>query len=141
MKTIIETATDAGNFTTLLSALKAADMTDTLKGAGPFTVFAPSDDAFKKLPAGTIDLLLKDSSKLKSVLKYHAVPGKLASKDIKAGDIKTVEGTALTASVKDRDIRVNGAKVVKADIAASNGVIHVIDTVVMPKGTVLPKAA
>ena len=141
MKTIIETATEAGKFTTLLSALKAAKMTDTLNVTGPFTLFAPSDEAFKKPRAGTVDLLLKDASKLKSVLGYHAVSGKHASKDIKAGDIKTVEGSALVVSVKDKDIKVNGAKVVQADMVASNGVIHMIDTVVMPKGTTLSKAA
>ena len=141
MKTIIETALDAGKFTTLLSALKAASLTETLRGAGPFTVFAPTDDAFRKLPPGALDALLKNVSKLKSVLTYHVVPGSLAAKDIKSGDIKTVEGTALVAGVHGNDVTVNGAKIVQADIAASNGVIHVIDAIIMPAGMALAAAA
>jgi uncharacterized surface protein with fasciclin (FAS1) repeats len=133
MKTLIETAVEAGNFTTLLAALKAAALTDTLGTAGPFTVFAPTDEAFKKLPAGTVDSLLKDAKKLKAILTYHVVSGAAMAKDVKSGDIKSLEGTMLHANVTGHDVTINGAKVVKADIAASNGVIHVIDTVLMPK--------
>jgi uncharacterized surface protein with fasciclin (FAS1) repeats len=133
MKTLIETAVEAGNFTTLLAALKAAALTDTLGTAGPFTVFAPTDEAFKKLPAGTVDSLLKDVKKLKAILTYHVVSGAVMAKDVKSGDIKSLEGSMLTAAVHGHDVTINDAKVVKADIAASNGVIHVIDTVLMPK--------
>jgi uncharacterized surface protein with fasciclin (FAS1) repeats len=141
MKTIIETAKDAGKFTTLIAAVKAAGLTETLNGKGPFTVFAPNDDAFKKVSKTDLDALLKDPIKLKSILTYHVVAGNIAAKDVKAGDIKTVQGTPLTATVKGDAITVNGAKVVKANIAASNGMIHVIDTVVMPKGTKVAIAA
>jgi uncharacterized surface protein with fasciclin (FAS1) repeats len=133
MKNLIDTAADAGNFSTLLSALSAAALTDTLRGTGPFTVFAPTDEAFKKLPAGTLDSLLKDIPKLKSILTYHVAAGSIAAKDVKSGDLKTLEGTALVAGVHGANVTVNGAKVVRADIAASNGVIHSIDTVLMPK--------
>jgi uncharacterized surface protein with fasciclin (FAS1) repeats len=141
MKTILETATDAGKFNTLIAALKAANLKETLNGAGPYTVFAPTDEAFKKLQPGALDALLKDAAKLKSVLTYHVVPGKIAAKDIKAGDVKTLEGAMLVASVKGSEVRVNDAKVLQADIVASNGVIHAIDAVVMPKGTKLAAAA
>jgi len=141
MKTILETAKDAGKFNTLIAAVKAAGLTETLNGKGPFTLFAPSDEAFKKISKTDLDVLLKDTGKLKSILNYHVVAGNLAAKDVKAGEIKTVQGTALTAAVKGNDVTVNGAKVVQANIAASNGMIHVIDTVIMPVGTKLPKAA
>jgi len=141
MKTIIDTATDAGKFTTLLNALKAAALTETLRGAGPYTVFAPTDEAFKQLAPGALNSLLKDTKKLKAILTYHVVSGTLAANDVKAGDIKTLEGTPLLA-VRDGDrVTVNGAKVVQADIAASNGVIHAIDAVIMPKGWMLAAAA
>jgi uncharacterized surface protein with fasciclin (FAS1) repeats len=141
MKTIIDTAADAGKFTTLLAAVKAANLTETLNGNGPFTVFAPTDEAFKKLKAADLEALLKDASKLKSILNYHVVAGNLAAKDIKSGDLRTVEGTMLSADVKGSNVTVNGAKVVQTDIAASNGTIHVIDAVIMPKGMKLAKAA
>lgn len=141
MKTIIETATDAGKFTTLLNALKAASLTETLSAPGPFTVFAPTDEAFNRLAPGTLNALLKDSKKLKSLLTYHVVPGKIASKDLKPGDIKTVESTSLTATVKGSEVSVNDAKIVQRDIEASNGVIHAIDAVIMPKGMMLAAAA
>jgi uncharacterized surface protein with fasciclin (FAS1) repeats len=141
MKTIIETARDAGKFTTLIAALKAAGLTDTLNSKGPFTVFAPTDEAFKKIGKADLDALLKDTVVLKAILTYHVVPGNMVAKDIKAGALKTVQGTALTAALKGNDVTVNGAKVVQANVAASNGVIHAIDTVVMPVGTKLPKAA
>ena len=100
MKTIIDTATDAGKFTTLLNALKAAALTETLRGAGPYTVFAPTDEAFKHLAPGALNALLKDTKKLKAILTYHVVPGRVAAKDVKAGDIKTLEGTPLMADGK-----------------------------------------
>jgi uncharacterized surface protein with fasciclin (FAS1) repeats len=141
MKNIIDTAADAGKFTTLLAALRTADLTDTLKGKGPFTVFAPSDEAFKKLKTPDLDALLKDKAKLKSLLTYHVVSGSVAAKDIKAGDLKTLEGRPIAATLSGGSVTVNGAKVTKADIAASNGMIHIIDKVIMPKGMDLPKAA
>lgn len=141
MKTIIDTALDAGKFSTLISALKAASLTDTLRGAGQYTVFAPTDEAFKKLAPGAIDALLKDTRKLKEVLTYHVVPGAIAAKDIKAGNVTTVEGTPLAVAIQGNQVTVNGAKVVQSDIMASNGVIHVIDAVVMPMGTTLHAAA
>jgi uncharacterized surface protein with fasciclin (FAS1) repeats len=140
MKTIIDTATDAGKFTTLLNALKAASLTETLRGAGPYTVFAPTDQAFKNLAPGALNALLKDTKKLKAVLTYHVVPGRVAAKDVKAGDIKTLEGTPLMATLDGAKVTVNDAKVVQADIAASNGVIHAIDMVIVPKGTMLAAA-
>jgi uncharacterized surface protein with fasciclin (FAS1) repeats len=130
---LIDTAVAAGNFTTLANALKAADLVDTLKGAGPFTVFAPTDEAFKKLPAGAVDGLLKDKAKLAAILTYHVVPGKVMAKDVNTGEVKTVAG-GMMKIVKSADgVTVDGAKVTKTDIEASNGVIHVIDTVMMPK--------
>jgi uncharacterized surface protein with fasciclin (FAS1) repeats len=141
MKTIIDTATDAGKFTTLLNALKAASLTETLRGAGPYTVFAPTDEAFKHLAPGALNALLKDTRKLKAVLTYHLVAGTVAAKDLKAGDIKTLEGTPLMTTWDGTKVTVNDAKIVQADIAASNGVIHAIDMVIMPKGTTLVAAA
>ena len=141
MKTIIDTATDAGKFTTLLNALKAAGFTQTLRGADPYTVFAPTDQAFKRLAPGALNALLKDTKRLKAVLSYHIVSGTVAANDVKAGDIKTLEGTPLLAALVDGKVTVNGAKVVQADIDASNGVIHAIDAVIMPKGVMLASAA
>ena len=141
MKTIVETAAEAGKFTTLLAAVNASGLKDTLSGKGPFTVFAPTDEAFKKVKQSELDALLKDTGKLKSILRYHVVPGKVAAKDIKAGDIRTVEGSPLNVELKGNEVRVNGAKVEKTDIQASNGTIHIIDTVIMPKGTRLSEAA
>jgi uncharacterized surface protein with fasciclin (FAS1) repeats len=133
MKTLIDTAADAGNFSTLLSTLSAAALTDTLRGAGPFTVFAPTDAAFKKLPAGTVEALLEDLPKLKSILMYHVAAGKIAARDVKSGDLKTLGGSAIVAGVHGANLTVDGVKVVTADIVASNGIIHVIDTVLTPK--------
>jgi len=133
MKNLIDTAADAGDFSTLLSALSAAALTETLRGKGPFTLFAPTDAAFKKLPPGTVEALLKDLPKLRSILTYHVVSGNVASNDVKSGDVNTLEGSAIVAAVHGTNITLNGAKVVKADVAASNGIIHVIDTVLMPK--------
>ncbi|MDP2004700.1 MAG: fasciclin domain-containing protein [Rubrivivax sp.] len=131
-KDIVDTAVAAGNFKTLATALQAAGLIDTLKGKGPFTVFAPTDAAFAKIPKADLDALLKDKAKLTAVLTYHVVPGKVMAKDVKAGMVKTVQGGDLTLATAG-GVTVNGAKVTTADIVADNGVIHVIDTVVLPK--------
>ncbi|MBU6286162.1 MAG: fasciclin domain-containing protein [Betaproteobacteria bacterium] len=131
-KDIVDTAVSAGNFSTLVTAIKAAGLVDTLKGKGPFTVFAPTDEAFAKIPKANLDALLADKAKLSGVLTYHVVPGRVMAKDVKAGSVKTVQGSALTISTKD-GVMVDGAKVIKTDIVTDNGVIHVIDAVVMPK--------
>ena len=132
MKTIIDTATDAGKFTTLLNALKAAALTETLRGAGPYTVFAPTDEAFKHLAPGALNALLKDTKKLKAILTYHVVPGKVMAADVKPGKAKTVQGESLTLAAKNGAVTVNDARVIKTDITASNGVIHVVDSVLLP---------
>jgi uncharacterized surface protein with fasciclin (FAS1) repeats len=133
---IVDTAVKAGQFNTLAAALTAAGLVDTLKGPGPFTVFAPTDDAFKKLPSGTVENLLKPENKaqLVKVLTYHVVPGKVMSASLvgKKSEAKTVEGGTLAIDASSSGVMVDNAKVVSADIAADNGVIHVIDTVVMP---------
>ena len=133
---IVDTAVAAGSFKTLAAALKAAGLVDTLKGPGPFTVFAPTDEAFAKLPPGTVDNLLKPENKdqLVKILTYHVVPGKVMAADVvKLQSAKTVQGGALTIKVSDGKVWVDNAQVTKTDIVASNGVIHVIDAVVMPK--------
>ena len=132
-KNIVDTAIAAGNFTTLVAGIKAAGLTETLTGKGPFTMFAPTDEAFKKLPTGALDALLKDTAKLKAILSYHVVPGHVMAQDFKSGEVMTVQGTALTEVVSSSDTRVNGARVSQRDITASNGVIHDIDAVIMPK--------
>ena len=133
---IVQTAVSNGSFNTLVTAVKAAGLVDTLKGPGPFTVFAPTDDAFAKLPSGTLENLLKPENKkqLVAILTYHVVPGKVMSKDIagKRTEAKSVEGEAVSIDATN-GVKVDNAKVVKADVEASNGVIHVIDTVIMPK--------
>lgn len=131
-KDIVDTAVDAGNFSTLATALKAADLVDTLKSKGPFTVFAPTDAAFAKIPKADLEALLKDKAKLTAVLTYHVVPGKVMAADVKAGKVKTVQGSSLTISTK-YGVKVDNAKVTATDIVADNGVIHVIDTVLIPK--------
>lgn len=132
---IVDTAV-AGKFNTLVAAVKAAGLVDTLKGPGPFTVFAPTDEAFAKLPAGTLEGLLKpeNKAKLQSILTYHVVPGKVMSQDVvKLDSAKTVEGHSIAIKTVDGGVMVNNARVTKADIKASNGVIHVIDTVILPE--------
>ena len=131
-KDIVDTAVGAGNFKTLAAALTAAGLIDTLKGKGPFTVFAPTDAAFAKIPKADLDKLLADKAKLTAVLTYHVVPGKVMAKDVKAGKVKTVQGGEITVATTG-GVTVDGAKVSATDIAASNGVIHVIDSVIMPK--------
>ena len=131
-KDIVDTAVGAGNFKTLAAALTAAGLIDTLKGPGPFTVFAPTDEAFAKIPKADLDALLKDKAKLTSVLTYHVVGGKVMAADVKAGKVKTVQGSEMTIATSG-GVMVDKAKVIKTDIVADNGVIHVIDTVIMPK--------
>jgi uncharacterized surface protein with fasciclin (FAS1) repeats len=132
-KDIVDTAIGAGSFKTLVAAVQAAGLVEALKGPGPFTVFAPSDEAFAKLPAGTITELLKpeNKQKLANILKYHVVSGKVLAADVKTGGVATLAGQRVDLKA-DKGVTVDGAKVVTADIAASNGVIHVIDTVIMP---------
>ncbi len=132
-KNLVETASAAGDFTTLLAAAQAAGLAETLSTGGPFTVLAPTDAAFKKLPEGTVDALLKDPEKLKSILLHHVIDGSVMSKDVvKLKSAKSKLGQDLKINAKD-GVVIGGAKVVKADIAASNGVIHVIDTVILPE--------
>ena len=132
MADIVDTAINAGSFETLVAAVKAADLVDTLKGKGPFTLFAPNDDAFAKLPEGTVDKLLNDVPKLKKILTYHVVSGKVMAADVsKMKSAKTVEGSEVKIDAS-KGVKVNDANVSKADVQADNGVIHVIDTVLMP---------
>jgi uncharacterized surface protein with fasciclin (FAS1) repeats len=138
MADIVDTAVAAGSFKTLVTAVKAAGLVDTLKSKGPFTVFAPNDDAFAKLPKGTVEGLLKDIPKLKSVLTYHVVPGKVMAADVvKLKTAKTVQGQDVKIDASKwhlhKNVKINDANVIKADIATDNGVIHVIDKVILPK--------
>jgi uncharacterized surface protein with fasciclin (FAS1) repeats len=138
MADIVDTAVAAGSFNTLVAAVKAAGLVDTLKGKGPFTVFAPTDDAFAKLPKGTVEGLLKDIPKLTAVLTYHVVPGKVMAADVvKLKTAKTVQGQEVKIDASKwhlhKTVKINDANVVKADVAADNGVIHVIDKVLLPK--------
>jgi transforming growth factor-beta-induced protein len=132
---IVDTAV-AGNFTTLVAAVKAAGLVDTLKGPGPFTVFAPTDEAFAKLPAGTLDSLLKpeNKAKLQSILTYHVIAGKVMAADVvKLTSAKTVEGQSVSIKTMNGGVMVDNAHVIKTDIVTSNGVIHVIDSVILPQ--------
>ena len=133
---IVDTAVTAGDFNTLVAAVQAADLADTLKGDGPFTVFAPTDEAFAKLPPGTLEALLKpeNKEKLQAILLYHVVPGKvMAAEVVGMNSAKTAGGQSVSISQKDGGVYADNAKVVKTDIVCSNGVIHVIDTVIMPQ--------
>jgi len=135
---IVDTAVAAGNFKTLVTAVTAAGLVDTLKSKGPFTVFAPTDDSFAKLPKGTVDSLLKDIPKLKAVLTYHVVPGKVMAADVvKLKTAKTVQGQDVKIDASKwhlhKNVKINDANVIKADINTDNGVIHVIDKVILPK--------
>ena len=135
-KTVVENAVNNENFSTLVAAVKAAGLAETLSGSGPFTVFAPTNAAFEKLPAGTVEKLLKPENKgqLVKVLTYHVVPGKVMSKDVvKLNKATTVEGSDVAIAVSGGTVTVDNAKVIKTDINSSNGVIHVIDTVILPK--------
>jgi uncharacterized surface protein with fasciclin (FAS1) repeats len=132
MADIVDTAVKAGSFNTLVAAVKAANLVDTLKGAGPFTLFAPSDEAFAKLPAGTVDALLKDIPKLTKILTYHVVAGKVMAADVvKLTSAKTVEGSEVKIDASS-GVKINASTVTTPDVAADNGVIHIIDTVLMP---------
>jgi uncharacterized surface protein with fasciclin (FAS1) repeats len=136
-KNIVETAAAAGSFKTLVKALEAADLVGALEGAGPFTVFAPTDEAFAKLPSGTLEVLLRpeNKEKLRAVLLYHVVPGKFGAADVvklNGREVKTLEGSAIKVKIRN-GVMVDGARVVKTDVMTSNGVIHVIDTVIMPE--------
>lgn len=132
-KDIVETAVAAGSFKTLATALGAAGLVETLKGKGPFTVFAPTDEAFAKLPAGTIDKLLADKEQLKQILLYHVVAGEVtAAQASKLTSAKTVQGSEITIHAMGKGVMINNANVTKADIKATNGVIHVLDTVILP---------
>ena len=136
-KNIVDTAVEAKSFATLAKALTAADLVETLEGPGPFTVFAPTDEAFAKLPAGTLDDLLKpeNKDKLRRILTYHVVPGEVRAADVvKLQSAKAVSGDTIRVKVDGGKVHVDGANVTKTDIQASNGVIHVIDTVMLPKG-------
>ena len=133
-KDIVTTAVKAGNFTTLAAALEAADLVSALKGEGPFTVFAPTDEAFAKLPEGTVEALLKDKEALKSVLLYHVVSGNFTSdKVVKLNNVETLSGKELKINVKDGKVMINESMVTAADVNTSNGVIHIIDTVLLPQ--------
>lgn len=132
-KDIVDTAVGAGQFKTLVTAVKAADLVDTLKGKGPFTVFAPTDEAFAKLPKEKLEALLKDKKALTAVLTYHVVPGKVMAADVvKLDSAKTVQGQSVNIVAKDGKVTINGANVLKTDIVCGNGVIHVIDAVILP---------
>ncbi|MBX9603026.1 MAG: fasciclin domain-containing protein [Bryobacteraceae bacterium] len=131
-KDIVDTAVAAGSFKTLVTAVKAAGLVETLKSAGPFTVFAPTDEAFAKLPAGTLEKLLANPADLKQVLLYHVVPGKVMAADVKAGKVKTAQGAQAMLSTSG-GVKIDQANIVKTDIVTSNGVIHVIDAVILPK--------
>lgn len=134
-KTIVAVASEAGSFKTLVAAVKAAGLVDVLQGEGPFTVFAPTDEAFAKLPAGTVENLLKPENReqLKAILTYHVLPAKVMAADVKPMQAKTVNGQKVNIQIADNQVKVDSATVVKTDIMASNGVIHVIDTVILPK--------
>lgn len=140
-KNIIESMVEAGSFTTLTAAIEAAGLSGELAGKGPFTVFAPTDEGFKRLPSGAYDRLLKDPGKLKAVLNYHVVAGHLIARDLKSGEMATLQGTSLTAVVSSSDVRVNEARVTKADTIATNGVVHAIDALILPKSWQLLAAA
>lgn len=132
-KDIVDTAVGAGQFKTLVAAVKAAELVDTLKGKGPFTVFAPTDEAFAKIPKEKLEALMKDQKALTAVLTYHVVPGKVMAADVvKLDSAKTVQGKSISIASKDGKVTVNGANVLKTDIVCENGVIHVIDAVILP---------
>lgn len=140
-KNIVDTAIGAGHFNSFVSAVKTAGLIDALAAKGPFTVFAPTDEAFKKLPSGAYDALLRDAAKLKAVLNYHVVSGYFMARDVKSGEVMTLQGSTLTAAVWSSEVRVNGARVTQADIVATNGIIHCIDAVILPKNWQLLSAA
>ncbi len=133
-KNVVQVAQSNNDFSTLVQAVVAADLAGTLQGQGPFTIFAPTNEAFSKLPPGTLEELLKpeNKAKLQAILTYHVVPGKVLAKDVKSGEVKTVNGKDISVVVANGQVKVNDAKVIKTDVVGSNGVIHVIDTVLIP---------
>jgi uncharacterized surface protein with fasciclin (FAS1) repeats len=140
-KNIVDTAIAAGNFTTFAAGVKAAGLTDVLSAKGPFTVFAPTDEAFRKLPSGAWDGLLKDQGKLKAVLNYHVISGHFMVRDVKSGEVMTLQGSTLTVAASPAEVRVNGARITQPDLAATNGIVHSIDAVILPKNWQLLAAA
>lgn len=140
-KNIVDTAIAAPNLVTFSAGIRVSGLTDILAAKGPFTVFAPSDQAFKKLPSGAYNALLKDSAKLRAILNYHIIRGYLMTRDVKSAETMTLQGTKLTATVSAAEVRINAAGIEQADIAATNGVVHIIDTVMLPKGWQLLAAA
>jgi len=140
-KNIVDTVNAAGNCATFAAGINAARLADTLAGKGPFTVFAPTEEAFKKLPAGALDALLKDSAKLKAVLNYHIIAGHITARDMKSGEVMTLQGSPLTAVVSSSEVKINGAHMKGADMIATNGVVHAIDAVIMPRNWQLLAAA
>ena len=132
-RNIVETAAGTGNCTIFATGIEAAGLTNALSAKGPFTVFAPTDEAFRKLPSGAWDRLLRDSAKLKAILSYHIVSGYFMTRDMKSGEVKTLQGNTLTAAASPAEVRVNGARVTQPDLAATNGIVHSIDAVVLPK--------
>jgi uncharacterized surface protein with fasciclin (FAS1) repeats len=132
-KNLIDTAIAAGNLTAFVAALRSTGLIDALVAKGPFTVFAPNDAAFKKLPSGSHDALLKDLAKFKAVLNYHVIAGHFYAGDLKTGEVVTLQGRTFTAAVSPSEIRINGALVTDADLVATNGIVHIIDTVILPK--------
>jgi uncharacterized surface protein with fasciclin (FAS1) repeats len=141
MKTIIDTISAAGNFTTLLTALKTASFLDTLRTPGPYTLFAPTDEAFARFAPGQMKALLKDIRRLKTIVTYHVVSGTLATGNVKAGELRTVEGSWLSATVEGGQVSMNGARIVLGNIVASNGLVHAIDTLLIPKSVKLAAVA
>jgi uncharacterized surface protein with fasciclin (FAS1) repeats len=141
MKTITDTISAAGNFKTLISLLKAASFIDTLRTPGPYTLFAPTDEALERLAPGQYKLLLKDIRRLKTVVTYHVVSGTVATANIKPGELRTVEGNSLTATVSGGQLSMNGVKVVQGDIVASNGLVHAVDGLLLPKSLKLAAVA
>jgi uncharacterized surface protein with fasciclin (FAS1) repeats len=140
-KNVLDTALAAGNFNTFAAAIRAAGLADTLAAKGPYTVFAPTDAAFKALPAGGYDTLLKDTSRLKAILNYHVISGHFMAKDIKSGDVMTLQGTTVMVTGSPSDMQVNGSRIQHADLIATNGVVHGIDAVILPKNWQLLAAA
>jgi uncharacterized surface protein with fasciclin (FAS1) repeats len=141
VQNIVETAIAAGYFTSFAAAVKAAGLTDALAAKGPFTVFAPNDEAFSKLPSGAWDGLLKDSAKLRAILNYHIVSGYFTAREMKSGEVMTLQGSTLKAAASFAEVRVNGARITQADLAATNGIVHSINAVILPKNWQLLAAA
>jgi uncharacterized surface protein with fasciclin (FAS1) repeats len=132
-RNVVDTVVAAGDFSTFAAAIKTAGLTAPLGTKGPFTVFAPTDEAFRKLPSGAYEVLLKDPAKLAAIMNYHVIPGYFDVKDLKSGELKTLQGTTLTAAISAADAHVNGARITRADLTATNGVVHGIDAVILPK--------